>query len=620
MRGLKITPSSIVGLGARAVYIKQNQNQKCKKIHKINQNPTKLTKTIKYTWQYLKQDRICEYSLIFIGMNKLLSAITLTTAALGANAQAPNRVDVPFDSGYVFAQNSEQYGSGIGVGMVLWGTQHAVGLSLTHLQKADFFNLHGATNLMPGVQGIAWIRTTRANASAVFGNPVFDKKVTAWEWSIGLNLEWVWLVNSFGVEAFRQKWTSRSDIGSESTLRTGSHTERVSWATNFYEDTYQDTTTYSAIWKKQDWVRTHLNLNVGTYANLFAGYEKVGKQRTLNAWPEIYGDGWNLTAKLNQSRVVWVPNSTINTLALWWTQRINRDVQLALGAEFDKEVKLKGAFARINMVTDQVGVSGKPTKREQMWADYVVLNKSGKNLENVRPLFDLKEQQTTKFISSILVWTEKDQTPEIKKPTPEKPIDGIDSPATVTLDATNITTTSLLAKCGITDADGATGTCTLKKSDGTVVSSWSIGADKSITGLTPDTTYILMINGTAKDGKTKANTPVSQNKNVKTLAETVPPADPAPVSAPIGTITVGDNLGNTPIEVNFPVVSDTLNRTVTCIFAWLPPGVTQTSNNTVSGIYDAFGTQTFSITRECDSGTVGNKLIQNWILTVNDEG
>lgn len=513
------------------------------------------------------------YSLTIIGMNKLLSAITLTTAALGANAQAPNRVDVPFDSGYVSAQNSKQYGSGVGVGMVLWGTQHAVGLSLTHLQKADFFNLHGATNLIPGVQGIAWIRATRANASAVFGNPVFDKKVTAWEWSIGLNLEWVWPVNSLGVEAFRQKWTS-SNIGSESTLRTGSHTERVSWATNFYEDTYQDTITYSAIWKKQNWVRTHLSLDVGTSANLFAGYEKVGNQRTLNAWPEIYGDGWNLTAMLNQSRVVWVPNSTINTLALWWTQRINRDVQLALGAEFDKKAKVTGAFARINMVTDQVGVSGKPTKREQMWANYVVLNKSGKNLENVRPLFDLKEQQTTQLVSSTLVWTMEDPKPETKKPTPEKPIDGIDSPATIALDATNITTTSLLAKCGITDADGATGTCTLKKSDGTVVSSWSIGVDKSITGLTPDTTYILMINGTAKDGKTKVDTPISQNKNIKTLADVVPPDTTPPV------ITLnGSSYITYPRDVLYNDLGATCNENPCTI------DVTGTVNTGVTGVY-----------------------------------
>jgi hypothetical protein len=106
---------------------------------------------------------------------------------------------------------------------------------------------------------------------------------------------------------------------------------------------------------------------------------------------------------------------------------------------------------------------------------------------------------------------------------PVKSPEGKDNPTTVTLDVVNITTTSILAKCGITDIDGATGICTLKKADGTVVSTWTIGSDKSITGLTPDTMYVLTVSGTAQK-KNPDNTltavPVNQIKNFKTNAET----------------------------------------------------------------------------------------------------
>ena len=40
-------------------------------------------------------------------------------------------------------------------------------------------------------------------------------------------------------------------------------------------------------------------------------------------------------------------------------------------------------------------------------------------------------------------------------------VPGVDSSITVTLSTANLTTSSVLAACNITDLDGATGTCTL---------------------------------------------------------------------------------------------------------------------------------------------------------------
>ena len=69
--------------------------------------------------------------------------------------------------------------------------------------------------------------------------------------------------------------------------------------------------------------------------------------------------------------------------------------------------------------------------------------------------------------------------------TPFTTLIATDSPTTVTLSASNITTTGFLAACNVVDANGATGTCTLRDANNVVVDTWSIGADRPISGLTP---------------------------------------------------------------------------------------------------------------------------------------
>ncbi len=85
----------------------------------------------------------------------------------------------------------------------------------------------------------------------------------------------------------------------------------------------------------------------------------------------------------------------------------------------------------------------------------------------------------------------------VKISTPFTTLLAKDSPTTVTLNTTAVTTNSALAACNITDLDGATGTCTLRnKSTGALVASWTIGANHPLTGLTPSTTYTLAVMGT----------------------------------------------------------------------------------------------------------------------------
>ena len=99
-----------------------------------------------------------------------------------------------------------------------------------------------------------------------------------------------------------------------------------------------------------------------------------------------------------------------------------------------------------------------------------------------------------------------------------------DSPTTVTLSASNITTTGFLAACDIADADGATGTCTLKDFSGAVVDSWNIGVNRAVAGLTPGETYTLTLAGTANkvnpDG-TEVAVAVNQSVSVEMLAPVV---------------------------------------------------------------------------------------------------
>jgi hypothetical protein len=88
---------------------------------------------------------------------------------------------------------------------------------------------------------------------------------------------------------------------------------------------------------------------------------------------------------------------------------------------------------------------------------------------------------------------------------------------------TDITTTSAKVTCDLTDANGATGTCTLTNTaTGAVIATWPKGADRTITGLTPDTSYTLVLQGNAQllnPDNTLTPVPVNQIKNFKTNAE-----------------------------------------------------------------------------------------------------
>lgn len=102
-----------------------------------------------------------------------------------------------------------------------------------------------------------------------------------------------------------------------------------------------------------------------------------------------------------------------------------------------------------------------------------------------------------------------------------------DAPTTITLDATDITTSSLLAQCNITDADGASGTCILKDASGNTIKIWTIGTDTPISGLLPNTSYTLQLTGlaiTKNPNGTLSQKQIQQTKTIQTKdAENTPP-------------------------------------------------------------------------------------------------
>lgn len=130
-----------------------------------------------------------------------------------------------------------------------------------------------------------------------------------------------------------------------------------------------------------------------------------------------------------------------------------------------------------------------------------------------------------------------------------------DAPTTVVLGATNITSSSLLAQCNITDLDGVSGTCVVKDTSGTMIHQSVIGADVLIQNLTPNTTYILEITGTANkknsDG-TLTSTPIHQVKNIQTI-------DVAPIDHPESLILPTLTIGTTKVSFAGGSVTDTDN-------------------------------------------------------------
>lgn len=132
----------------------------------------------------------------------------------------------------------------------------------------------------------------------------------------------------------------------------------------------------------------------------------------------------------------------------------------------------------------------------------------------------------------------------VSDPVPVKTLKAaVDNPTTITLDATNITSSSILAKCNITDLEGASGTCTI--SGGPGATSWTIGSDRTISGLSPNTTYTISVVGYVyileKDG-TLTRKDISESKSFTTL----PPAN----TAPIGTADTANTTANTPVVIS----------------------------------------------------------------------
>lgn len=178
-----------------------------------------------------------------------------------------------------------------------------------------------------------------------------------------------------------------------------------------------------------------------------------------------------------------------------------------------------------------------------------------------------------------------------------------DAPARVTLDATTITTHSLLAKCGISDADGATGACTLRDVNNTVVASWIIGADRPITGLTPGATYTLALVGTANRrnaDNTLSTVGINRLLVVTTLAPTVtlPPAPVLSASVSGNTVSLMCPAVAGATGYDFYQGSTLLGSSTTCSY-------------TVSGLADGIYTFTAKAKNSAGSSVASNSQTVN---------
>lgn len=190
-----------------------------------------------------------------------------------------------------------------------------------------------------------------------------------------------------------------------------------------------------------------------------------------------------------------------------------------------------------------------------------------------------------------------------------------DTPTTVTLDVTNITTNSALAACNIIDLNGATGTCTLRnKSTGALVASWTIGADHPLTGLSPSTTYTLAVMGT-KNILNADNTvsPVSVQE-LRDFTTNVPPNTP-PVANPDTSTTAY----NTPVTMNV-LANDTDANGDTLTITGTPTAtngtVVKNGNNTLTFTPTSGFSGTAVVTYTISDGNGGNAT-STWTITVD---
>lgn len=121
---------------------------------------------------------------------------------------------------------------------------------------------------------------------------------------------------------------------------------------------------------------------------------------------------------------------------------------------------------------------------------------------------------------------------------------------------------------------------------------------------------------TVTDNATPAN---SRTVNVtKTINDVAPVAGGA--FASLADMTISDNLGMPIIpNINAGGVTDLLGRVIVYSANGLPLGFTIDSNTgVISGAYDAFGNQIFTVTITASSGT--SQIQKTFILTVRDDG
>ncbi len=115
----------------------------------------------------------------------------------------------------------------------------------------------------------------------------------------------------------------------------------------------------------------------------------------------------------------------------------------------------------------------------------------------------------------------------------------VDAPTTISLDASNATSSSVSIACNIIDLDGATGTCSLTGGRG--ATSWAMGNTRTVSELDANTVYTLTLVGTRNirqaDGSVAAE---AVNRSVGFRTEAAPVVVVVPVVCPPGTVLFPD--------------------------------------------------------------------------------
>ena len=148
---------------------------------------------------------------------------------------------------------------------------------------------------------------------------------------------------------------------------------------------------------------------------------------------------------------------------------------------------------------------------------------------------------------------------------------------------------------------------------------WTDAVDGS--GTVSDITGSVNTAAVGSYTRTYRKTDVAGNVGTATRTVTVNAApDPMPTGAALANVTVGDDAGG-PISFATGGATDPLGRVITYTATGLPAGLgINGSTGVISGAFDAFGNQSFTVTVTATPAGGSDPLVRTFTLTILDQG